>query len=178
MQHLCFSFSNKPAVPETSSWYWRRGTKNSAYVCFVIREHLKWCANRLILVSWPKLSTAVTAGTSHPTRSFCWVSAGQSLLPQSGKILDFLFRSCVWVEKKPQTKPNKKPIRWFFPMILLQVAVPCKSSDRGEGSEGVWAHGCTSAVTHSHLTFSCPLFLWQCTSCAMHWSDSGEMSWS
>lgn len=137
MQHLLFSFSNKPAVPKTSSWYWRRGIKNVASICLITREHLKasLSANDLILMCWPKLSTVVITGASHPILSFCWVSAIQSLLPHSGKTLDFLFRPCIWGGKnltQPNPKKNQPPIGKSLYMILLQVAFLCKSSDRGK----------------------------------------------
>lgn len=62
--------------------------------CYQTTPQRFWSANGLILVTWPKLSTVVIAGTSCPILTFCWVSGSQSLLPQSGKTLDFLFRPC------------------------------------------------------------------------------------
>lgn len=181
MQHLYFAFRNKPAVLETSSWYWRRGTENSACTCSYQRAPQSFLsASDLLLVPWPKLSTVVIPGTS-PSYPFLLLgfSYPEPSSPQWKDTERFsLSTLCLREENIPNPSQTPKRIRKPLPMVLLQVAVLCKSSDRGKGSEGVWT-SCTSAVTCSHLTFSCPLFLWlQWTPCSMHWNDSGELCWS
>lgn len=152
MQHFCFFFSNKPRSARGQFLILEKGAAKMLHVCLITRKLLitSLSANNLILVPRPKLSMVVIACPSHPTLSLCWVSASKSILPYSGKPFDFFPRPCMWGEKK---KANPSPC--FF-----TGGIPMSVLWQRQGAEGVWTPGYASVVIHSHLTFSCPPFLW------------------